>query len=324
MSGAEAELIFFGMVFVVVFILAQSFVLPAFGENRKTQKRLRRRLKTFAAARRPEAQSLLRTRYADGQGVGATLLRVLPGGRGLESTLERAGWSMRPGTFLALAAGLALLGALLAWTFTEQWWYAAAGLLGWFLPFLKARADRRKRLNRFEEQLPDAIGIMTRGLRAGHPLAETLHLVSEELNDPAGTEFGRTFSDINYGGDVREAFLAMLERMPSVTVMAMVTGVLVQRETGGNLAEILDKLAGVVRGRFRFQRRVKTLSAEGRLSAWILALVPFVLFLVISVVSPDYMPRLIADPFGVKLIGVTFVLMLIGIIWISRIIRIEV
>lgn len=324
MSGAQAEIIFFAMVFVVVFILAQSFVLPAFGENRKVQKRLRRRMKAVAAARRPEAQSLLRKRYADGTGIGAALLRVLPGGRGLESTLERAGWSMHPGTFLALSASLALLGLALAWSFTEQWWYAVPGLLAGCAPYLKAQADRRKRLNRFEEQLPDAIGIMTRGLRAGHPLAETLHLVSEELDAPAGTEFGRTFSDINFGGDVREAFLALLERMPSVTVMAMVTGVLVQRETGGNLAEILDKLANVVRGRFRFQRRVRTLSAEGRLSAWILALIPFVLFLVISLVSPDYMPRLVSDPFGVKLVGVTFVLMLIGIVWISRIIRIEV
>lgn len=323
MYGGQAEFIFFGMVFAVVFILAQGFVLPAFGENRKAQKRLRRRLREFARERN-ENQSILRRRYAEETGLAGRVLRLIPGGHSLALLLERAGGKWTPGAFLAASIGCAGLGALIGWSVGGNALYAVAGLAAGGLPLFKLQIDRRKRLTRFEEQLPDAIGIMTRGLRAGHPLAETLRLVSEELDAPAGVEFGRTFSDINFGGDVREAFMNLLERMPSVTVMAMVTGVLVQRETGGNIAEILDKLAGVVRGRFRFQRRVRTLSAEGRLSAWVLSLLPFVLFLVITLVSPDYMPRLVADPLGVKLIAVTFVFMLIGIVWISRIIRIDV
>jgi tight adherence protein B len=118
--------------------------------------------------------------------------------------------------------------------------------------------------------------------------------------------------------------LGLLNRVPSVTVMALVTSVLVQRETGGNLAEILDQIAKVVRGRFRFERKVRTLSAEGRVSAWVLAMVPLVLIVLLSLVSPNYLPILLTNPVGHKLLFVASILGVIGIVWIRRIIRIEV
>ena len=144
------------------------------------------------------------------------------------------------------------------------------------------------------------------------------------MDDPVAAEFGTTFADINYGNDVRRAMMGLLHRVPSVTVMALVTSVLVQRETGGNLAEILDRIASVVRGRFKLQRRVKTLSAEGRMSAWILALVPFVLFAVVWVTTPEYLPVLLEEEAGKKMIIYAAVSGVIGMFWIRKIIRIEV
>ena len=142
--------------------------------------------------------------------------------------------------------------------------------------------------------------MMKRALRAGHPFSGAIKLVSEELEAPLGKEFGTTFADLNYGNDVRRAMLGLLQRVPSVPVMALVTSVLVQKETGGNLAEILGQISTVVRGRFRFERKIRTLSAEGRMSAWILALVPIVLFGVITVTTPDYLPTLTQDPLRPK------------------------
>jgi tight adherence protein B len=168
------------------------------------------------------------------------------------------------------------------------------------------------------------VDMMKRALRAGHPFSGAIKLVSEELEAPLGKEFATTFADLNYGNDVRRAMLGLLQRVPSIPVMALVTSVLVQKETGGNLAEILGQISTVVRGRFRLERKIRTLSAEGRLSAWILALVPLVLFAVISITTPDYLPTLTSDPFGKKLIAVGGVAGVIGLIWIRKIIRIDV
>jgi tight adherence protein B len=144
------------------------------------------------------------------------------------------------------------------------------------------------------------------------------------MQDPIGREFDLLFSEINYGGDLRTALLGMLERVPSITVMAVVTAVLVQKDTGGNLAETFERIAAVIRGRFKLHRRVRTLSAEGRMSAWILALVPLVLFVAISITSPTYLPMLTKDPMGKNLVAGAVVLGIVGILWIRRILRIQV
>jgi tight adherence protein B len=183
---------------------------------------------------------------------------------------------------------------------------------------------RAKRMAKIEEQVPDAVDTMTRALRAGHPFNATLRMIAEDLEDPIAGEFNLTFGDINYGNDLRRAMLGLLSRVPSVTMMALVTSVLVQKETGGNLAEILKQISEVVRGRFKLHRKVKTLSAEGRMSAWVLALVPIILFAVISVTTPDYLPVLVNDPRGHKMIIYGLISGVLGVLWIRKILRIEV
>lgn len=172
--------------------------------------------------------------------------------------------------------------------------------------------------------MPDAIDMMQRALKAGHPFGQCLKLVAEDMDEPIGREFELTFADISYGNDPRRALLGLLQRVPSVSVTALITAVMVQRETGGNLAENLAKISSVIRGRFRFQRRVRTLSAEGRLSGWILALMPLVLFAALWATSPDYVARLVDHPRGPDLISAAVVMGAIGIVWISRLVRIEV
>ena len=189
------------------------------------------------------------------------------------------------------------------------------------LKIWKARNDR---MAQFEEQLPDAIDAMRRALKAGHPFSATLKLVAEDMEDPIAYEFEQTFADINYGNDARRAMLGLLARVPSVTVMALVTSILVQKETGGNLAEILGEISKVIRSRFRFYRRVRTLSAEGRLSGWILAMIPFVLFLMLTITNPDYLPMLTESETGRQAIVAGVISGFIGILWIRRIIRIDV
>lgn len=323
LSGAT---IFVLLIFVTVFLLMQGMVVPVFGESAKARKRLEKRLQDIDANDEEQSyQSILRKKY---------LKKLTPVERFLESfsTMESLAKLIEQSGHTVLAYRLVLLSILLGAAGCYVSWTALRMPLVTVLitivlaaiPYMKIRQDRAARIARFEEQLPDGIDIMKRALKAGHPFASTLKLVAEELNDPIAKEFETTFNDISYGSDVRRAMLSLLARVPSVTVMALVTSILVQKETGGNLAEVLEQIAKVIRGRFRFQRKVKTMTAEGRMSAWVLALVPLVLFAAMWVISPEYLPVLIEDERGHNAIIYGCVSGFVGIMWIRRIIRVQV
>jgi tight adherence protein B len=323
----DALLIFLGLVFLAVFLLAQGMIVPVFGESRQTAKRLKRRLSEMeqAAGDASGMRSLLREKYLRELSPLEASLERLPVMESLAQKIEQAGHTILAHRLVMLAVGLGAMGAVLAWVFTRM--PAAAALAAVALsvaPFIKINHDRAVRLLRIEEQLPDAIDVMRRALQAGHPFNASIKLVAEDMEAPIAREFELAFADVNYGNDVRRAMLGLLARVPSVTMMSLVTSVLVQRETGGNLTEILGQIANVVRGRFRFHRRVKTLSAEGRMSAWVLAMVPLIFFGAMFFVDPQYMPMLLNDPQGRSLIAFAVVWSSIGIYLIRRIIRIEV
>jgi tight adherence protein B len=203
----------------------------------------------------------------------------------------------------------------------------AIGLLafiaGGAAPFVDIFRERRARLEKFEEQLPDAVDVMKRALRAGHPFNACIRLVAEDMDPPIAREFELTFADVNYGNDLRRALLGMLLRVPSSNLMAVVTAVLIQKETGGNLAEIFARISQVIRSRFQFGRKVRTLSAEGRLSAWILALVPIILFGMLWIITPAYLPPLLENPTGQKMLITAGVMLVVAVFWMRRIIRID-
>ena len=318
--------IFLGLVFLAVFLLAQGMVVPVFGEARKTRKRLQARLNAFAASNaQGEVASLLREKYLRELSPLERSLETLPGMDRLAKLIEQSGSSTPAYRVVLLSFVVALGGAFFGWMFTRLW--HVAGLLcvvGFTVPYFLVMRKRSRRMAKFDEQFPEALDVIKRALKAGHPFTQCLNLVAQDMDEPISREFEFVFTEINYGNDVRRAMLGLMERVPSVSVMALITAVLVQKETGGNLAETLERITAVIRGRFKLHRRIKSLSAEGRLSANILAMVPLVLFAVIWFTTPDYLPTLLDNPLGPKLITGAVVLGVLGILWIRRIIRIRV
>ncbi|WP_261842022.1 type II secretion system F family protein [Aliamphritea ceti] len=323
---SEQFMIFGAMVFAAVFLLMMGLTIPVFGESQKARKNLQKRVRQLSADTDANTITLLlRKKYLRSLSPVERWLESLPGMETLADALEKADFKYRAYQVVSGVVFFTALGALIAWVLTRNHWVAlAVGCICFLVPVISIIRAKRKRIAIFEEQLPDAIDIMKRAIRAGHPFSESLHLVAEEMEGPVGQEFRITFADLNYGNDLRRAMLGLLHRVPSIPVMALVSSILIQKDTGGDLTEILERIGQVIRERFKFQRRVKTLSAEGRLSAWILALVPFVLVLVVSWTSPDYLPLLLDDPMGVKLVAFAFAGMVIGVYWINRVLRIEV
>ncbi len=317
--------IFLGMVFLAVFLLSRALMVPTFGTEARAAKMLRKRVKDVVESADSDAQSLLKDKHSREKSGLELLLDKLPGMESLERILLQAGKETPAYKVILLSIALAAVTGSIAW-------YGQAGIWGTLgavaisamLPIGKLKGERDKRLEQFEEQLPDAIDVMGRALQAGHPFSDAMNLVAEEMKDPIATEFRTTYSDMNYGMAPKKAFYNMLDRVPSVSLMALVTAILIQRETGGNLAEVLNKIAGVIRERFKFQRKVLSLSAEARLSAWILALIPFALAAMMMIASPEYLPMLKNDPQGRQLIMIGFGSIIVGVFWMRKLIRIKV
>ncbi len=316
--------VFLALVFVAVLLLTTSLTIPVFGEGRKARKRLLARLSAVGAPRDAQVETLLRQKYLAELTPLEQSLEALPGMASAARLLEQSGRTTPAYRMALTSAAFAVVVGLVVWTWTP--WYVAAlsAAAAAAAPWLRVLRDRNRRVARFDEQLPEALDVIKRALQAGHPFTQCLKLVAQDMDQPISREFDHVFTEITYGGDLRQALLGLLERTPSVSAMAFVTAVLVQKETGGNLAEILLRITSVIRGRFKLHRHIRTLSAEGRLSAWILLLIPLMLFAAIWITTPSYLPTLLHDPRGPKLIAAAVVLAMIGMLWIRRIIRIQV
>ena len=252
-----------------------------------------------------EVASLLREKYLKDLSPFARRLEDSRHMEALGRYIEQSGVDILAHRLVALSILCAAAGATLAILLTDSPVLTLLALAGGgAAPFLYVSRKRQARLEKFEEQLPDAVDVMKRAMRAGHPFNACLKLVAEDMDEPIAREFEMTFADVNYGNDLRRALLGLLMRVPSTNLMAVVTAVLIQKETGGNLAEIFERISQVIRSRFRFGRRVRTLSAEGRMSAWILTLVPIILFGVLWITTPDYLPPLLENPHGPEDAGV--------------------
>lgn len=322
----NTPVIFLIMVAIAAFLLVNSFMVPTFGAERQAAKRLKRRMKQISSSgEKPAAADMLREAYLRDLNPLERWMETLPGMGGLALFIEQSGREI-PAYRVVLFSVLASFAAV--WlTMLSTGNLLTALMVGAIVaaaPILKINIERAKRLNRFEEQLPEAVEVMVRALKAGHPFTDTLRLVAEEMDQPIAKEFGMVHTDVNHGLDMKSAFMNLLERVPNMTLMGLVTAVVVQKETGGNLAETLQNISKIIRGRFRFQRRVRSLTAEGRMSAWVLSMIPFVLFIGLMITTPDYLPILIEEPLGRKIVAVSFTLLLIGIFWLRKIIRVDV
>lgn len=289
-------------------------------------RRLRTRLDALADHVETEQTiSAIRARYLRQLSPFERQMEQLPGMERFGRLMEQAGWTVPAYRVAMLVLGLGAAGGIAGLLFSGNPLIAlgAMAALG-SLPVLKARMDRAARLDKFEAQLPDALDLMSRSLRAGNPLMESFKFVSEEMKPPIAGDFGRAWSNVNYGVSLKASLADLLARTPSGSLRSLATAILVQRETGGNLAEILDKITEVLRARVKFQRRLRTLSAEGIMSGWVLGGLPFALAGLMTLTNPDYLPSLYNDPAGRKLIWQALLVMAVGMVWMSRIVKIRV
>jgi tight adherence protein B len=238
---------------------------------------------------------------------------------------EQADCHIKPGTLLGIGGLLAGMGATLTVLLKLPLWLAPLnGLIMFTLPFLWLYLKRAKRLKKFQAQLPDALELVARALRSGQSLASAMHVVAEEMPDPVAGEFGRVFEEQNLGIPIEEALKNMCERVPNMDLRFFVTSVGIQRQTGGDLAEILDKIGYVVRERFRILGQVKALTGEGRLSGVVLIALPFGLFGFMLNAKPDYVESLWKTDLGQKMSIFAIIAQILGALVIRKIVNIKV
>jgi tight adherence protein B len=255
-----------------------------------------------------------------------TILDVLtPNFLSMERVFEQADANIRPSALFAISIGLMMVGGMLSALIARSMYVAPVGALLFFsIPWLWLWNKRRARLKKFAHQLPDALELVARALRAGHSLAAGLHVVAEEMPAPVSKEFSRVYEEQNLGIPLEDALRSICERVPNLDLRFFVTSVAIQRQTGGDLAEILDKIGHVIRERYKILGQVKALTAEGRLSGLVLIALPFGLFLMMLHTKPDYISLLWTDPLGVKMSIFALVLQVLGAYCIKKIVDIKV
>ncbi|WP_213297062.1 type II secretion system F family protein [Paraburkholderia sacchari] len=320
--------------FLAILLLFVAVVLAAQGawewwnsRHGAVARRLEARLEAVATGGtgRKETMSILKARRLDGSTLFGRALLLVPKIRSFEAWVQQSGISWTAARIAALCAVMPVF-VLVVGLFVRVPFamLAAAAGASALLPLLYVSRRRAKRLLRFQKQLPDACDMLARALRSGHAFTGAIDMVGTEFADPMGAEFRVTFDEINYGVSLNDALLGLAHRVPVGDLRYFVIAVLIQRETGGNLAELLDSIASLVRERFKLFDKVRVLAAEGVLSARVLCLLPVFTAGAIAFLNPDFLEVLWKDPTGVMLLEGVSVLMVIGTIWVRRIVRIHV
>jgi tight adherence protein B len=222
---------------------------------------------------------------------------------------------------VALAALCAVCGAILV---RGPYMLPLGGAVGFVLPFILLRHKRTVRMRQFEEQFPEALDLIARSLKAGHAFANGMKMAAEELPNPVGPEFRKTFDEQNFGLPLKDALDNLATRMPLLDVRFFATAVLIQRETGGNLSEILENLAHVVRERFKILRQVRVYTAHGRLTGYVLLALPACLAIALMFINPEHMDMLFKERMGKMMLGGAAAMQFVGYMWIRQVIKIEV
>ena len=254
-------------------------------------------------------------RLVSGTGLGKRLSRLI----------EQAGARLTPSGVAVLSIVLAASAGLVTFVFVpNRYAPLAAAALAAMMPFGWLMHKRTQRLKRFEEQFPEALDLLSRAIKAGHALQTALGMAAEELPDPVGPEFKKTFDQQNFGLPLRDALNEMAARVGILDVRFFVTAVLIQRDTGGNLSEILENLAHVVRERFKIRRQVRVHTAHGRFTGYVLLALPAALAIALSLINPEHMQVLFRERTGQLMLVGAMVMQTIGFIWIRQVIKIEV
>jgi tight adherence protein B len=315
------------LVFVVVALAV--FAAMALLDQRSAQARLiKERLanERQTPQRAPEEElALLRDEQLSQIPALDDLLRRSSRVADLQKMLVQGGIAMRAGNFLGFSALAGLAATVVAYALSKRVEVAWVALLvGFLLPYSYASFRRNQRFEKFEELFPEAIDTLARAVRAGHAFTTALEMITNEVGEPVSGEFRQLYEEQKFGMPVRDALINLTERMPLVDVKFFVTAVMLQRETGGNLAEILDNLSYVIRERFKIQRQVRVYTAQGRLTMALLMGMPPIIVIVMIVLNPSFIRPLFSDPIGHTLLVVGIILQTVGYFVIRKIIRIQV
>jgi tight adherence protein B len=315
------------LVFVTVALVV--FVAGSLADQRNARARLiKDRLATVQKTpeREPDEElALLRDEQLSKIPAFDTLLRRSERVSAIQDALLQAGMKFRAGNFLLLCAFSGVVAGLVTVLYTGNPAIAwAALIIGGFLPYSVVSYRRQKRFERFEELFPEAIDTLARAVRAGHAFTTAIEMIFNEIAEPLATEFRKLFEEQKFGMPVRDALMNLTERVPLVDVKFFVTAVMLQRETGGNLAEILDNLSYVIRERFKIQRQVRVHTAQGRLTMALLMAMPPTVVTILLVFSPDFVRPLFYDPIGHALLVLSIALQTVGYFVIRKIIKIQV
>jgi tight adherence protein B len=319
--------LFATLIFVAVVLLIEGVYLTWNSSKGPEAERVSRRLRVMSAGGNGDEHniSIIKERLLSKAPTMQRMLLKVPRVGLLDRLLQQSGLSWTVADFLGMSL-LAFLLTLFAASYLPMPWLLRLALAAAcaLLPLMYVTRAKSKRLVHIEQQLPDALDLMGRALRAGHAFPTALKMVGDEMNDPLAGEFRAAFDEVNFGISMPDALMNLATRVPSTDLRYFVIAVLIQRETGGNLAELLASISAIIRDRIKLLGQVRVLSAEGKMSAWVLGLLPFGAALMIQLTNPKFLEVLYTDPFGRKMLLVAGIMMLIGIVAMRKIIRIRV
>lgn len=309
-------------VFLTLVLLIEAVYLGIRVVHNPEQRKTRERLRRFAEG---DSLNILRRNELSEVPWFNRMLMGIGRLRNLDLVLKQADIQYPLGFFILFALLVASIafwvGRLLS---GDIWSGLIIGGVAGAIPFMYIFRKRTQRMNRFQAQLPDSLEMMGRALKAGHAFSGALKMVADEFDDPMGLELSKVVSEINFGISLPEALKNLTDRVDCPDLRYFVTSVLVQRETGGNLTEILDKIAHLIRERVKLHGKIRVLAAEGKFSAYILIGLPFFIAGAVYIMSPEYLRPLFTDPMGKKLVAVAIVMMLLGIFIIRKLTQIKV
>ncbi|HEU4891340.1 MAG TPA: type II secretion system F family protein [Vicinamibacterales bacterium] len=310
-----------GVVLGVYFLITK---LPGYLAQRKLNARLDE-LKVTDTESSEEAGQLVKDKH---EGLLPGLDRMAAGtkrGSAFATWIEQSGVQISiSGVLLMACLGALVFGFIVAAALRMSIGWIGGGLIGGSIPFIFLRVKRTRRLRTFEESFPEALDLIARALKAGHAFATGLKMVADEMPEPIGPEFRKTFDEQNFGLPLKDALANLTVRIPILDVRFFSTAVLIQRETGGNLSEILENLAHVVRERFKILRQVRVYTAHGRLTGYVLLGLPAFLAVALAFINPEHMQLLFTERLGHMMLGATVVMQTIGYVWIKQVVKIEV
>ncbi|MFA9217990.1 MAG: type II secretion system F family protein [Sphingomonadaceae bacterium] len=322
----DYRILFALLIFGAVCLLIYGAYLAWQTHHAPEVERLARRLRKVSVNNTNElAVSITKERVLSADPAVQRLLQRIPGIQYLDRLQLQTGRSGTTARLAGIMTACLLAGLVLGSALHLPWWgrLVAAGLCA-ALPVMEAARAKAKRLVKIEHQLPEALDLMGRAMRAGHAFPTALKMVGDEMPEPLAAEFRSVFDEVNFGIAMPDALMNLALRVPSTDLRYFVVAVLIQRETGGNLTDLLSSISAIIRDRLKLLGQVRVMSAEGRMSAWVLGCLPFAAAALMAVINPGFLDTLFTDPGGRKMVSAAGILMAIGVLVIRRITHIRV